>query len=90
MSPYNSMSTAQAYAESGTEDRLTPTEEATVNAIEADFAELFERWEARGFPRTVVIPMALFFIVDLAKRTGVTFKRAVDTMHLIWHGKDPD
>ena len=69
-------------------DCLTPTEQATTHAIERDFAALFARWEARGFPRTVVIPMALFFTVDVAKRSGVTYERAADTFHVIWHGRD--
>jgi hypothetical protein len=67
-------------------DRLSPTEEATANAIEQDFAGLFERWSERGFPRTVVVPMALIVAVDAAKRSGVSFESAVETLKLIWHG----
>lgn len=67
-------------------DRLTPTEEATANAIEADFQTLFERWSERGFPRDVVVPMALIVAVDAAKRSGVSFESAVATLKLIWHG----
>ena len=70
-------------------DRLTPTEEATANAIEQDFAGLFDRWTERGFPRNVVVPMALIVAVDAAKRSGVSFESAVETLQLIWHGKDP-
>lgn len=67
-------------------DTLTPTEEATANAIEQDFASLFERWTERGFPRDVVVPMALLVAVDAAKRNGVSFESAVETLKLIWHG----
>jgi hypothetical protein len=70
-------------------DRLTPTEEATANAIEADFAKLFDRWSERGFPRNVVVPMALIVAVDAAKRNGVSFEKAVETLQLIWHGNEP-
>lgn len=67
-------------------DTLTPTEEATANAIEADFASLFERWTERGFPRNVVVPMALIVAVDAAKRSGISFESAIETFKLIWHG----
>ena len=67
-------------------DTLTPTEEATANAIEQDFASLFERWTERGFPRDVVVPMALLVAVDAAKRNGVSFESAVETLKMIWHG----
>lgn len=67
-------------------DRLTPTEEATANAIEADFNVLFDRWSERGFPRNVVVPMALIVAVDAAKRSGVSFESAAETLKLIWHG----
>lgn len=67
-------------------DRLTPTEEATANAIESDFQALFDRWSDRGFPRNVVVPMALIIAVDAAKRSGVSFESAVETLKLIWHG----
>ena len=67
-------------------DMLTPTEEATANAIEQDFAKLFDRWTERGFPRNVVVPMALIVAVDAAKRSGVSFESAVETLKLIWHG----
>lgn len=70
-------------------DRLTPTEEATANAIENDFQSLFDRWSDRGFPRNIVVPMALIVAVDAAKRSGVTFESAVETLQLIWHGKEP-
>ena len=69
-------------------DRLTATEEATANAIEADFTKLFDRWSDRGFPRDVVVPMAFIVAVDAAKRSGVTFESAVETLQLIWHGKE--
>lgn len=68
--------------------KLTPTEEATANAIEADFATLFDRWSDRGFPRNVVVPMAFIVAVDAAKRAGVSFESAVETMQLIWHGRN--
>lgn len=67
-------------------DLLTPTEEATANAIEADFKTLFDRWSDRGFPRDVVVPMAFLVAVDAAKRSGVSFESAVETLKLIWHG----
>lgn len=67
-------------------DTLTPTEEATANAIEQDFASLFERWTERGFPRNVVVPMALLVAVDAAKRNGVSFESAVETLKMIWFG----
>lgn len=67
-------------------DTLTPTEEATANAIEQDFASLFERWTERGFPRDVVVPMALIIAVDAAKRSGISFESAVDTLKMIWFG----
>jgi hypothetical protein len=67
-------------------DRLSPTEEATANAIEQDFAGLFDRWSERGFPRNVVVPMALIVAVDAAKRSGVSFESAADTLRLIWFG----
>jgi len=70
-------------------DRLTPTEEATANAIEADFQKLFDRWGDLGFPRDVVVPMAFIVAVDVAKKSGVSFERAIETMQLIWHGKEP-
>jgi hypothetical protein len=69
-----------------TSDTLTPTEEATANAIEQDFASLFEWWTERGFPRNVVVPMALIVAVDAAKRSGVSFESAVEALKLIWHG----
>jgi hypothetical protein len=72
-----------------TPDRLTPTEEATANAIEADFAALFDRWSDRGFPRDVVVPMAFIVAVDVAKKSGISFERAVETLQLIWHGREP-
>lgn len=68
------------------EDCLTPTEEATVNAIEADLQRLFERWAFAGFPPTVIIPMAFVSIVDATKHAGVSFENAVETLRLIWHG----
>lgn len=71
------------------EDALTPTEEATANAIEADFHTLFERWISRGFPRDVVVPMAFILAVDTAKQSGVSFERAVETLQVVWHGKRP-
>jgi hypothetical protein len=67
-------------------DHLTPTEEATANAVEADFQALFDRWSERGFPRAVVVPMALIIAVDAAKRSGVSFESAVETLKMIWHG----
>ena len=70
-------------------DRLTPTEEATANAIEADFKTLFDRWSDRGFPRNVVVPMAFIVAVDVAKKSGVSFEKAVETLQMIWHGKEP-
>lgn len=70
-------------------ERLSPTEEATANAIEADFKTLFDRWSDRGFPRNVVVPMAFIVAVDAAKRSGVSFESAVETLQLIWHGKEP-
>jgi hypothetical protein len=78
------MPQTQAHVE--TNDRLSPTEEATANAIEQDFAGLFDRWSERGFPRNVVVPMALIVAVDAAKRSGVSFESAVETLKLIWHG----
>ena len=81
------MSQAQAHVE--VPDRLNPTEEATANAIEADFTALFDRWSDRGFPRNIVVPMALIVAVDAAKRSGVSFESAVETLQLIWHGKEP-
>lgn len=71
------------------EDALTTTEEATANAIEADFQTLFERWIGRGFPRDVVVPMAFILAVDTAKRSGVSFERAIETLQVVWHGKQP-
>lgn len=65
---------------------LTPTEEAAADAIEQDFAGLFERWSERGFPCAVVVPMALIVAVDAAKRGGVSFESATDTLRLIWFG----
>lgn len=71
-------------------DRLTPTEEATANAVEADFQALFDRWSDRGFPRNVTVPMALIVAVDAAKRAGVSFESAVETLKMIWFGsKEP-
>jgi len=70
------------------DNRLSPTEEATANAIEADFTKLFDRWTDRGFPRNVVVPMAFIVAVDAAKRSGVSFESAVQTLKLIWLGKD--
>lgn len=69
-------------------DHLTPTEEATANAIEQDFAGLFDRWTERGFPRNVVVPMALIVAVDAAKRSGVSFESAVETLKMIWYGSN--
>lgn len=80
---------AQAQVSEASPDRLTPTEEATANAIEADFAKLFDRWSDRGFPRDVVVPMAFIVAVDVAKKSGISFERAIETMQLIWHGKEP-
>lgn len=74
--------------ETPTPHKLTATEEATANAIEADFATLFDRWSDRGFPRDVVVPMAFIVAVDAAKRAGVSFESAVETMQLIWHGRN--
>lgn len=71
------------------QDSLTTTEEATATAIEADFHSLFERWIDRGFPRNVVVPMAFILAVDTAKRSGVSFERAVETLQIVWHGKEP-
>lgn len=68
-------------------ERLSPTEEATANVVEADLQDVFERWEARGFPRQVTVPMMLLTAVDIAKRSGVTFESAVETLQLIWHGE---
>lgn len=70
-----------------TSERLTPTEEATADAIETDFETLFDRWSDRGFPRDVVVPMAFIVAVDSAKRAGISFESAVETLQLIWHGK---
>jgi hypothetical protein len=67
-------------------DHLTPTEEATANAVEAEFEALFDRWGERGFPRSVVVPMALIVAVDAAKKSGVSFESAVETLKMIWHG----
>jgi len=67
-------------------DRLSPTEEATANAIEADFQKLFDRWGDLGFPRNIVVPMALIVAVDAAKRAGVSFESAAETLKMIWHG----
>lgn len=69
-------------------DRLSPTEEATANAIEADFAMLFDRWRDRGFPRNVVVPMALIVAIDAAKNAGVSFESAIATLELIWRGRN--
>lgn len=70
------------------ENHLTDTEEATASAIEADFAKLFERWNDCGFPRSVVVPMAFVVAVDAAKRSGVSYERALETLELIWHGRN--
>jgi hypothetical protein len=67
-------------------DSFTPTEEAAANAIEVDFETLFARWGERGFPRNVVAPMAFVVAVDAAKRSGISFESAVETLKLIWHG----
>lgn len=80
---------SQAQVQVDAPDRLNPTEEATANAIEQDFNVLFDRWNERGFPRNVVVPMALIVAVDAAKRSGVSFESAVETLQLIWHGKEP-
>ena len=78
------MTSTQVHADAP--DRFSPTEEATANAIEQDFAGLFARWSERGFPRDVVVPMAFIVAVDAAKRSGVSFESAVETLKLIWHG----
>lgn len=70
-----------------TEPQLTPTEEATANAIEDDFTRLFDRWVDRGFPRGVVVPMAFIMAIDAAKRCGVSYESAVETLQLVWHGR---
>jgi hypothetical protein len=70
------------------DDSLTPTEEATVRAIEADFERLYAYWLDRGFPRSIVVPMAFVSAVDAAKRAGVSFERALETLRLIWFGRD--
>ena len=80
---------AQSSVHAAPSDHLTPTEEATVNAIEADFQKLFDRWLDRGFPRNVVVPMAFLVAVDAAKRAGVSFDSAAETLQLIWHGREP-
>ena len=67
-------------------DHLTPIEETTANAVETEFEALFDRWSERGFPRNVVAPMALIIAVDAAKRSGISFESAVETLKLIWHG----
>lgn len=66
---------------------LSPTEEATANAIEAEFAALLDRWMSNGFPRNVIVPMTFILTVDAAKRCGVSFDSAVETLQLVWHGK---
>jgi len=71
-----------------TSERLTPTEEATADAIETDFEALFDHWSDRGFPRNVVVPMAFIVAVDSAKQAGISFESAVETLQLIWHGKN--
>ncbi len=79
------MSTAQACVESGAdEDRLTPTEEVTAGAIEVDFAKLFMHWEANGLPRDSVIPMAMFYTLDVGRRAGVSYARAVELLQAIY------
>lgn len=65
-------------------DQLTPAEEATANAIEADFALFFDRWRDRGFKRDVVVPMAFIVAVDAAKQNGISFDSALETMRMIW------
>ena len=66
------------------EDRLTPTEETAALAIETDFAKLFMQWEARGIPRDTLIPMAMFYTLDVGRRAGVSFERAVDLLKAIY------
>jgi hypothetical protein len=68
------------------ENRLSPTEEATANAIETDFTLLFERWTALGYPREVIVPMALITAIDAAKGAGVSFETVLETLKLIWFG----
>lgn len=68
------------------DDQLTTTEEAAAHAIEADFEALFARWLDRGFPRNVVVPMAFLVAVDTAKRAGISFESAADTLRVIWFG----
>jgi hypothetical protein len=72
------------------EDCLTTTEEAAAHAIEADFEALFARWLDRGFPRNVVVPMAFLVAVDTAKRAGISFESAADTLRMIWFGDTPN
>ncbi len=67
-------------------EHLTPMEEQTANAVELDFQTLFDRWSERGFPRDVVVPVALVVAVDAAKRAGISFDSAVETLKLIWFG----
>ena len=81
------MSQPQVSVETPSLHLLTATEEATVDAIEADFAKLFDRWSDRGFPRDVVVPMAFIVAVDAAKRAGISFESALDTFKMVWFGK---
>jgi hypothetical protein len=68
-------------------ETLTPVEEATADAIEADFAALVKRWQDRGFPRNVVVPMVFTLANDLARQSGIKFESAIETMRMVWLGK---
>jgi hypothetical protein len=63
---------------------MTPTEEATAIAIEIDFAKLFTQWEARGLPRDSLIPMALFYTLDVGRRAGLSYERAAELLKAIY------
>ncbi len=75
-----------AFAPAQPEVQLSPIEEATANAVEADFTHLFDTWADRGLPRNVTVPMALITAADEAKKNGVSFTSAVETLQLIWFG----
>ena len=68
-------------------DRLTHAEETIANEIEHDFAKLFERWSYKGHPKNFVVPTALLIALDEARRSGISFQSALETLQLIYRRK---
>jgi hypothetical protein len=68
-------------------DRLTHNEETVADEIEKDLAKLFDKWGFKGFPKNVVVPMALLLAIDEAKRSGISYKSVLETLQMVFGRK---